>query len=284
MQTAAGSKKQRSPSNPQNLNTINFLKSIYAVSKSVEQLRHHPARRLSRSVLRSSRSARHCSRLALRTLLLLLVCLQSCNSPYTPKRRGYFRIDFPPHQYQTFDRPGYPYSFEYPVYANVIKDTSFFDTVPENPYWINVDFPRFNARIYISYKQIGSPSKHPKEPVNTFDKLTDDAFKLTYKHTVKASSIDQTLIHTPNGIGGIFFHVGGNAATAQQFFLTDTTRNFLRGALYFDTTPNEDSLAIVNDFLQVDLNHLINTFKWKNTGAARTLAHPPPHTSARRPK
>jgi gliding motility-associated lipoprotein GldD len=193
-------------------------------------------------------------------LLLTAAWLQSCNSPYTPKRRGYFRIEFPRHEYQTFDRAGYPFSFEYPVYASVIKDTSFFDTVPENPYWINVDFPRFGARIYISYKQIGP---------NSFDKLTDDAFKMTYKHTSKASSIDQSRIQTPNGIGGIFFHVGGNAATAQQFFLTDTTHHFLRGALYFDTTPNEDSLAIVNNFLQVDLNHLINTFKWKNASPTR---------------
>jgi gliding motility-associated lipoprotein GldD len=192
-------------------------------------------------------------------MLLVFTCLQSCNSPYTPKRRGYFRIDFPRHEYQTFDRPGYPFSFEFPVYANVIRDSSFFDTVPENPYWINVDFPRFNAKIYVSYKQIGP---------NSFDKLTDDAFKMTYKHTYKASSIDQSVIHTPNGVGGIFFHVGGNAATAQQFFLTDTTHHFLRGALYFDTTPNEDSLAIVNNFLQIDLNHLINTFKWKGPGPA----------------
>jgi len=187
-------------------------------------------------------------------LLLIFLCLPSCNSPYTPRRRGYFRIDFPRHEYQAFDRPGYPYSFEYPVYANVVKDTSFFDAAPENPYWINVDFPRFGARIYISYKQIGP---------NSYDKLTDDAFKMAYKHASKASSIDQSMIHTPNGIGGIFFHVGGNAATAQQFFLTDSTRHFLRGALYFDTTPNEDSLAIVNNFLQGDLRHLINTFKWK---------------------
>lgn len=191
----------------------------------------------------------------MRTFLLTLAtfCL-SCNSVYTPKRRGYFKIDFPPHQYQTFDKPGYPYTFEYPVYANVIKDSTFFDTVPDNPWWINIDFPRFNARIYVSYKQIGP---------NKFDKLRDDAFKMTYKHSVKASSIDQNVIQTPNGIGGIYFHVGGNAATANQFFLTDTTRNFLRGALYFDTTPNEDSLGIVNDFLEKDMEHLINTFRWR---------------------
>lgn len=70
-------------------------------------------------------------------------------------------------------------------------------------------------------------------------------------------------MQTPNGIGGVFFNVGGNAATAKQFFVTDTTRNFLRGALYFDSAPNEDSLGIVNLFLQKDMAHLINTFRWK---------------------
>jgi gliding motility-associated lipoprotein GldD len=188
------------------------------------------------------------------SLLFALSFFLSCNSVYTPKRRGYFRIDFPPHQYQTFDKPGYPYTFEYPIYANVLKDSTYFDSVAENPWWINIDFPGFGARIYISYKAIGQ---------NKFDKLRDDAFKMTFKHTYKASSIEDSAFTTVNGVGGDFFRVGGNAATASQFFVTDTTRHFLRGALYFDTTPNEDSLGIVNKFLEKDMNHLINTFRWK---------------------
>ncbi|HEY4207763.1 MAG TPA: hypothetical protein VGM31_13150, partial [Puia sp.] len=98
----------------------------------------------------------------------VLPALLSCNSDYTPKRRGYVKIELPNHAYQTFDKPGYPYSFEYPVYADVVKDSTFFDSSAENPYWINIDFPRFNARIYVSYKAIGR---------NSFDKLRDDAFK-----------------------------------------------------------------------------------------------------------
>lgn len=204
-------------------------------------------------------------RLSAFLLTLACCCLLACNSNYTPKRKGYFKIDFPPHEYQTFNQPGYPYTFDYPVYASIARDSSFFDTVPENPYWININFPRFGATIYISYKDIG-PQSSAKGTGNSFDKLRDDAFKMTYKHTYKASSIQPTVIQTSNGVGGIFFTVGGNAATAQQFYLTDTTRHFLRGALYFDTTPNEDSLGIVNNFLQKDLTHLINTFKWKNSG------------------
>ena len=68
----------------------------------------------------------------------------SCNTNYTvDKKRGYYKIDFPEKQYKLFDQPGYPYSFEYPVYANVIKDTTFFDDKPENDWWINIDFPNF---------------------------------------------------------------------------------------------------------------------------------------------
>ncbi len=187
-------------------------------------------------------------------VLLTLFVIYSCNGDYTVKPRGYFKITLPEHQYQLFDREGYPYTFEYPVYADVVKDTLFFDEEPENPWWINIDFPGLNGRIYISYKEVGK---------NSFDKLVDDAFKLTYKHTSRASNIQDSVIYTPEGVTGLYFWVEGNAATGKQFFLTDTTKHFLRGALYFDATPNSDSLRPVNDFLEVDMKHLINTFKWR---------------------
>lgn len=177
-----------------------------------------------------------------------------CNSNFVPKPRGYFKIDLPEKTYQTFNVEGYPYSFEYPSYATVVKDSTFFDSTPENPWWLNIDFPQFGGRIYISYKQIGT---------NDLSKLVNDAYNLTYKHSYKASSIDDSAMLTSNGIRGVFFRVGGDAATANQFFLTDSANHFLRGALYFDTTPNEDSLQPVNAFLLQDMQHLINTFRWK---------------------
>jgi gliding motility-associated lipoprotein GldD len=186
-------------------------------------------------------------------LFIMLGCF-SCNSTFVPKPRGYFVIDLPKKEYKQFNQPGYPYTFEYPVYANIIKDSTFFGEATENPWWINVNFPQFNSRIYVSYKEIGK---------NKFDKLINDAFTLTNKHTSKAISIDDSLINTSNNIHGMFFKVGGNVATANQFFVTDSVKHFLRGALYFDATPNEDSLGVVNDFLLQDMKHMINTFKWK---------------------
>lgn len=179
----------------------------------------------------------------------------SCNSTYTPKPPGYFKIDFPKKSYQQFNKQDYPYTFEYPTYAQVVKDSTFFGDSTENPWWVNVEFPQFSARIYLSYKVIGSTYK--------LDKLLNDAFDLTNKHTVKASYIDDSLMNIAQNVHGMFFKVEGNVATANQFFLTDSTKNFIRGALYFDATPNEDSLRPVNQFLFEDLKHLINTFRWK---------------------
>lgn len=183
-----------------------------------------------------------------------LVFIFSCNTPYTPKPKGYFKINFPQKKYQLFNSPGYPYSFEFPDYATVTKDSSFFGEATENPWWININFPQFNGRIYVSYKQVNK---------NNFGKLLNDAFTLSNKQSTKAYSIDDSVFATPNNIHGVFFKIGGNVATANQFFLTDSTKNFFRGALYFDATPNEDSLKIVNDFLLEDMKHLVNTFKWK---------------------
>lgn len=187
-------------------------------------------------------------------LLVITASLLACNSPYTYKKKGYFNIEFPEKKYQSFDQPGYPYTFEYPVYAHVLKDSMFFRDKAED-YWINIDLPRFGGRIYISYKPVGQ---------NNFDSLVNDGFKMAYKqHTEVSTGIEDSVMRTPNGVEGIYYSLKGNTATANQFFLTDSTKNFLRGALYFDATPNEDSLSIINDFVKKDLFHLINTLKWK---------------------
>lgn len=189
-------------------------------------------------------------------LLILLLLTTACEQSYTPKPRGYFEIKFPKREYRLFDQPGYPYTFEYPAYANVVKDSLFFGGKTENPYWINVEFPSLNGKIYMSYKEIGKGQ-------NDFQQLINDAFKMTYKHTYKAEYINENTIATPNHVTGAFYDVGGNAASAKQFFATDSVHHFLRGALYFDAAPNADSLAPVNQFLQQDMIHLVETLKWR---------------------
>lgn len=201
--------------------------------------------------------------------IIFLVLLLSCNSPFTPKPKGYFKIDFPQHSYQTFNEPGFPYSFEYPSYATISKQV---DSSGQQPYWLNIEFNQFNGKVYLSYKSVNGYSVYKIKTQqgyedslskNSFDQLRDEAFNMTYKHTIKASGIVDSFFRNKPGYAGMYFYVAGNAATSKQFFVTDSVKHFLRGALYFDATPNEDSIRVVSDFLEADVKHLIQTLTWK---------------------
>lgn len=178
----------------------------------------------------------------------------ACNSPYVPKVKGYSVLNFPEKQYQLFDTPGYPYAFEYPLYAQIDHKVNYFGDNVQTKDWININFPDNGGTIYVSYRNI-----RPRQ----LDTLIKDAYTFANNHNSKASFIEDSVFTTDNGVYGVFFHIGGNVATSYQFYLTDSVRHFFRGALYFDTTPNEDSLAPVNAFLFKDLTHLVNTFRWK---------------------
>ncbi len=191
-------------------------------------------------------------------LLIILIVIASCKpETYTPKPRGYYLIDLPQRGYQSFNDASFPYSFEYPKYGKITNDTSFFGKKPENPYWINIDFPDIGGRIYLSYKIVS-----PTQPIY---QLIEDAYTMTYKaHDKKADYIEPYVIHNDsNHLHGLLYYVGGNAASAYQFYITDSVKHFIRGALYFNTTPNADSLKPVNDFLLEDIKHLIVTTRWR---------------------
>jgi len=188
-------------------------------------------------------------------LLLLIGLMTSCSSsPKAPKPRGYFRIDLPKKQYILLDST-FPYSFEYPTYASVNPDLHS----PNEKYWINLDFKAFKATLHLSYKSIDG------------DLITflEDAHTLVTKHIPKADAIyDSLIVDRKRNVFGLTYEIeGSGAASPYQFFLTDSTTHFLRGALYFNIAPNNDSLQPVIEFIQQDIEHLIATLKWKKSDA-----------------
>lgn len=191
--------------------------------------------------------------------LIIALCslfIISCRpETYTPKPRGYYKVDLPKRGYQLFNDPTYPYSFEYPVYAKVVADTDFFGKRPENPWWINIDFPSVGGRIYLSYKIISKGQD--------LDKILDDTYEMTAYHTKKADNIEEFVFHNDSThVHGLFYNVTGNAASAYQFYATDSVKHYIRGALYFDVTPNADSLKPMNEFLKEDIDHMLRTLHW----------------------
>lgn len=185
------------------------------------------------------------------SLLVICFLLSSCGNDYSPKPRGYFKIDLPEKKYQTY-LAECPFSFDFPVYAEVQPDSSR----ESKPCWMNVNYPQFNGRIHLSYQSVTSEKQ--------FNQLIEDARTFAFKHTVKATAIDEAMISYPEKkVYGIYYSIEGNTASSLQFFLTDSTKHYLRGALYFNEQPRLDSIQPVLNFIKKDIDLMIRSFKWK---------------------
>jgi gliding motility-associated lipoprotein GldD len=182
-------------------------------------------------------------------LVVLLASLVSgCKDDYTPKPRAYFRIDFPEKTYRIFSGIC-PYSFEYPVYGNIVD----FKGKDVEPCWKNIEFPRYKGKIHLTYKHVN----------NNLAVYLEDIRTLAYKHSIKADDIVEIPFYYPERhVYGMVYDIKGNTASSISFFATDSTRNFLSGSLYFSVHPNIDSLAPVIAFFKKDIEHLIETLHW----------------------
>jgi gliding motility-associated lipoprotein GldD len=195
------------------------------------------------------------------SILCLLNAFSLCgcmgNTDYSPKKQGYFRIALPERKYVTY-KAECPFVFDYPEYADISRDSG----AGAHSCWLNLVFPRFRCNVYMSYLTIDT----------NLQAYTEECRKFILKHEIKASEINERdVVNRNDKIYGKIFDIEGNAASNMQFYLTDSTQNFIRGALYFYAVPNKDSLEPVVTFVKEDINHLIETFRWRNT-VAQTIS------------
>lgn len=190
-------------------------------------------------------------------LLIFSVLIISCKEEpiYLPKPRMFPRIDFPERDYRVFFLEGCPFELEFPDYASMERDSTFFQEQAPNPCWFNLEMPVFNGTLYFSY--------YPIEDRPGFDKLVQDAFKLTGKHQIRADYVEEQMVRNSAGAEGFVFRVKGPSASPLQFYLTDSTQHFIRGALYFNQQVRPDSMAPVYEFVEEDVYHMISSFRWK---------------------
>ncbi len=180
--------------------------------------------------------------------------LIACQGNYSPKPRGFFRIHLPEKEYVRLES-SFPYSFEYPVYSEFVPDKR----PSAEPYWGDLIFPDFKGALHLSYK----PVKRPADLAVFFE----DARSFAQKHIPKATAITEEMIRDDERrIYGVLYEIkGAEAASTLQFYVTDSLSHFLRGALYFNVSPNNDSLAPVINFLEEDIRHMIGTLNWENS-------------------
>lgn len=189
---------------------------------------------------------------------LMLLCASSCSKAGSPRPYGYYRIDLPPASYTLFDGQKMPVKskdFDIPCRFEV----SEYANVQPQPHegegkWLDIHYDMLNADIHCSYMPIHGNLRE----------LTDDAMEFVYKHVTQASSIpEREYVNEDAKVYGVFFALQGNTASPFQFFLTDSTRHFFRGAAYCNCRPNADSLQPILNYLDADIAHFIETFEWK---------------------
>jgi len=185
--------------------------------------------------------------------LAILLTVASCGDDEDlntiPKPKGYFKIALPAKTYIKYDSIC-PFTFYFPQYANISYDNN----KGAEPCWINLNFTPFNATLHISYKEVN----------NNLKTYLDDSREFAIKHQIKAVSMtEKVIVEDKKKVYGLVYEIDGNVASSLQFYLTDSTKNFLRGALYFNVPPNSDSLAPVLSFIKTDIYKLIQTFEWK---------------------
>lgn len=180
-------------------------------------------------------------------LIVFILSLVSCNEEIpNPKPFAYLRIDFPKAEYSALDIDC-PYTFEYSSQARIVmKDRS--------KCWINIYYPKNKATIYLTYVALDDNLKEQ----------LDQTQQLTYEHQIKANRIDRIPFEIDSlSVFGLEYRLEGDVASNVQFYLTDSTSNFIRGALYFEAYVNSDSLKPVIEYIDNDIQHLISTFHWK---------------------
>jgi len=186
------------------------------------------------------------------TLITLCLFFYSCSQDYLPKPKGYNRIELPDPKYISLP-DSLPYDFEYSVHANIYKDSSWM----AERYWINIYYPQLEASVQITYKPVLSRQ-------DLLEEYLRDAHTLTSKHQIKAYAIDESIIQTPLGNTVVISELSGEVPSQFQFYVTDSTKHFLRGALYFRTATKNDSLAPVIEYVKRDILQMVNTLEWKD--------------------
>ncbi|SHF94151.1 protein involved in gliding motility GldD [Flavobacterium fluvii] len=182
--------------------------------------------------------------LAIFALLVVLFSVFSCKDEVLPKPSSYLRLDYPVAEYVNFENKC-PFTFEMNSEA-VIKG--------EKDCGFTITYPKMKATIYLTYKPVNS----------NIDKLLRDAQKLTYEHVIKADDIlEQPYLNPSKKVYGMFYRVDGNAATNSQFYVTDSTKHFVTGSVYFYAKPNYDSIMPAASYVRNDMQRLMETLKWK---------------------
>lgn len=188
------------------------------------------------------------------SIVLLLSACSDFSGP--PKPRGYPRVDFPERVATVFDTSMCAFTLRYPNYMKPERDTAYFGDKPKHPCWFTLQLPDFNGSIHITYTPVASK----KDVYEVFD----DAFRLVAEHNKRADGSQQFPFKNDSAkVYGLLYEIDGFVASPFQFVVTDSVKHSLRASLYFNTSPQPDSLRPIVEFVKKDMVEMLNSVRWK---------------------
>lgn len=178
-------------------------------------------------------------------LIIFSIGLTSCKDEVYPKPKGYLKLEYSEPIYKLVQNLC-NYQFEISEHTTIKY---------KNNCWAELNYQDLKATIYLTYRPIN----------NNLQDVLKEVEKLTFEHAVKADAINsQSFDNAEHKVYGKIYFVEGNAASNLQFHVTDSVKNVVTGALYFYSKPNYDSIIPAVKYIEKDIRHLIETFKWKN--------------------
>ncbi|QDO93475.1 gliding motility lipoprotein GldD [Formosa sediminum] len=186
-------------------------------------------------------------------ILLFLISVIACADDPTPKPNAYLRLSYPEANYEKANLE-VPFTFDKNKLASQVGVKKMGG---QDNYGVNIEYSNLKGTIFLTYKNINEDSKHLMEFIK-------DAQNFTQKHTIKADEIvEQVYINDERKVYGMFYEVGGNAASQSQFYVTDSVKHFLTGSLYFYAKPNYDSILPAAKYLEKDIRQIMESVSWK---------------------
>lgn len=176
-------------------------------------------------------------------IIAFLFCI-GCSESYSPKPLGFHRIDLTKKEYELFQTQC-KFNFQKSTIVEVVEG--------KEECWMNLNYPKHRATLYLTYKTLE----------NDLSKVLEDSHQLVYDHSKKSDGIvEKSFLNPKKKVFGIMYDIQGNSASNLQFFATDSIEHFIRGALYFNHSPNADSIQPVKEYIKQDVQILMESLSW----------------------
>tara|TARA_B100000900_G_scaffold181937_1_gene154342 strand:- start:3691 stop:4290 length:600 start_codon:yes stop_codon:yes gene_type:complete len=190
------------------------------------------------------------------SIIIVFTILQSCNDSGSvltndsnlPKQKGFLRIDFEEPSYSLLNDKEIPFEFYYNSTSVIVNQIS-------------------SKTLKLNYEKLGMSLDL------SINKLYDNGEFLSYlsdfnllldSHTKKSNGFFLKEYENINySTYGKIYEFRGNVASPIQFYITDSTSNFISGSINLKFKSNYDSIFPSIQYIKDDILFLFQSINWK---------------------